>query len=591
MQFHAVLAATLVIAAVPAFSQSPSTAATPQAQQEQSPYPGTVVEDIIARVNDQVISKSDYTRALQNLDAEGRQQGWSDQEINNQKRDLLRNLIDQQLLLSKGKELDITGEDELVKRLDDIRKQNHLDSMDALQKAAESQGVSYEDFKANIRNSIITSEVIRDQVGRHISLSPSEIDSYYDQHKAEFDHPEQVRLSEILVPTANPDDAPAVAKAQAQADDIEAKLKSGADFATLAKTDSKGQTAAEGGDLGEFKRGQLAKVLEDQTFDLQAGQFTQPIRTRQGFVILKVIQHTPGGVVPLKDVEPQVEEAVGMQKMQPALRQYLMTLRDQAYIVIKQGYVDSGASPNEQNIVYSAYTPPGPKKKKHVTRARYRQSTHKAKVVQTAAAPSNVPSLADVPQSGTAASAQPAKTTQTASTAAMKPGKKEKIRYGQAPRETLPGAPTLEENAGATSPAAGNTQTASNVPADIVTDGESRQAQARPEKTRFSAQAKKNKVKKSKVKKTDPFAPPPETKEELATRQEQSAPLGLNGDTATKKKVKKKSTGEKTRFSDDSKKKKEEQSTQPAASATDQNQPPAAPSAQPDSQSTAPPQN
>ncbi len=82
------------------------------------------------------------------------------------KADLLRDLIDQQLLLSKGKELGITGETELIKRLDEIRKQNHLDSLEDLEKAAQQQGVSYEDFKANIRNSIITQQVVRDEVGR-----------------------------------------------------------------------------------------------------------------------------------------------------------------------------------------------------------------------------------------------------------------------------------------------------------------------------------------------------------------------------------------------------------------------------------------
>lgn len=578
MQFRAVLtAASLAISVIPVYSQSSAAPSAPQAQQEQTPYPGTVVEDIIARVNDQVISKSDYARALQNLEAEAHQQSWTDQELETQKRDLLRNLIDQQLLLSKGKELGITGEDELVKRLDDIRKQNHLDSMEALQKAAESQGVSYEDFKANIRNSIITSEVIRDQVGRHISISPSEIDQYYDQHKAEFDHPEQVRLSEILVPTANPDDAAEVAKARARADAVETKLKGGADFAALAKSDSSGQTAAQGGDLGDFKRGQLAKVLEDQTFDLKAGQFTQPIRTKQGFVILKVTEHTPGGIAPLKNVEPQVEEAVGMQKMQPALRAYLTKLRTEAYIDIKHGYTDSSASPNEQNeknIVYSAYTPPGPKKKKHVKRARYRERAHKTKASETAGVAANVPSLSAVPQSGTGASNTKHK--QVASAATEKPGKKEKIRFGQAPRETLPSGPTQRENAAAPNEAP------SNVAADITTDGENQQVQVKREKTRFSAQAAKHKNKKGKkANKVDEFTPPPPTTEESATRQVQSAPLGLNGDTAKKKKVKKKFTGEKTRYSDEAKKKKEEQNAQPAPSANDQGQTPNAPATQP----------
>ena len=95
----------------------------------QSPYQGTVVEDIVAMVNDQVISKSDYDRAEREMDQEGQQQGWSQQQLMQQRRDLLRSLIDNQLLLSKGKELGINGETEVVKRLDEMRKQYHMDTM------------------------------------------------------------------------------------------------------------------------------------------------------------------------------------------------------------------------------------------------------------------------------------------------------------------------------------------------------------------------------------------------------------------------------------------------------------------------------
>jgi len=139
----------------------------------ESPYGGTTVEEIVARVNDQIITRSDYDRAMKELDNEARQHGASMQETSEAHKDLLRNLIDQQLWLSKGKELDINGETELVKRLNEIRKQYNLDTLEDLEKAAKEQGVSFEDFKANIRNSIITSEVMRDQVGRKCSSRPA----------------------------------------------------------------------------------------------------------------------------------------------------------------------------------------------------------------------------------------------------------------------------------------------------------------------------------------------------------------------------------------------------------------------------------
>ena len=104
-----------------------------------------------------------------------------------------------------------------MRRLDEIRKQNNFATLDDLEKAARSQGISFEDFKANIRNSIITGNVVRDEVGRTIPMSTAEQRKYYDEHKADFAQPEQVRLSEILVPTAaNADDA-AIAAAQKKA--------------------------------------------------------------------------------------------------------------------------------------------------------------------------------------------------------------------------------------------------------------------------------------------------------------------------------------------------------------------------------------
>ena len=561
--------AGIVLSTAPSFAQTQS---KPSAPSQDLPYQGTVVERIIARVNDQVITNSDYQRARQELEAQARQQGWTQQQLFEQEHNLLRDLIDQQLLLSKGKELGISGETETVRRLDEIRKQNHLDSMEDLQKAAEAQGVSFEDFKQHIREGVISSMVIRDEVGRHLSVSQSEVQQYYEQHKADFDQPEQVRLSEILIPTPNPDDNVQVETAQKKADDIEAKLKSGADFATLAKAESGGPTASQGGDLGEFKRGQLAKVLEDQTFPLKPGEYTQPIRTKQGFVILKVTEHTAGGVQPLKDVQPQVEDALYQQKMAPALRQYLTKLREQAYIEIdtKDGYEDSAATANETQptTTYSAYVPPI-KKKKHVERTRFRQKGPKKQPqTQTAStpAPANAPSLAQVPGAATAeangqqpAAAQPAtapaqKNTQTASVGVEKPGKKEKIRFGQAPRETLPYAPTKTEDAGA------GTETATNVAQNVQVVGpngevENQQPQEKKEKSRFSDRARQPKQKKSKDK-TDPFAPAPETTDEQATRQAQSAPLGLNGDTSKPKKEK--PTG-KTRLSDKAKEKSTDQ--------------------------------
>jgi peptidyl-prolyl cis-trans isomerase SurA len=519
----------------------------------ESPYGGLTVEEIIARVNDQIITSSDYDRAMKELDDEERQRGATMQEASAARQNLLRNLIDQQLWLSKGKELGITGETELVNRLNEIRKQYHLETLEDLEKAAREQGISYEDFKANIRNQIITQAVMRQEVGQKAQFTPGEAERYFEQHKQDYAQPESVTLSEILISTGTPapsatvpggvqpDDPAKLAEAKAKADDLEAKLHAGGDFAQLARTFSDGPTAATGGDLGQFRRGALAKVLEDSTFALKAGESTEPIRTKQGYVILKVVQHIPGGVPQYKDVQEQVEQNFYMARMEPATRDYLTTMREQAYIDIKPGYADTGASSKQTKPVYSAYTPPAPKKKKKVERTRFRESTRtfRQKSPQ-ATAPDAGPAVAPGKKSKKKASADKA---------SMNPGKKEKIRYGHAPSTTLPGAPqTTTEDLGAVQqPAADAAQQPANPLEDSIKPGK---------KMRFSARAKQPKKPKAKGPKVDAQAPSAPDAAEVADRETQSGPLGLAGQTPKKKKKSSATKGEKTRFSDQNQKEK-----------------------------------
>jgi peptidyl-prolyl cis-trans isomerase SurA len=576
----ATLLAGLALTVAPAVAQ---TAGTFNPTQQASPYSGTTIEERIAQVNDEIISKSDYERAEQELDQEAHQQNWTQQQIFEQRKDLLRSLIDRQLLLSQGKQLGINGETEVVKRLDEIRKQNHLDSLDDLQKAVESQGISYEDFKEQIRENVITQEVISQQVGPHIQVSQADIQGYYNVHKQEFQRPEQVKLNEILVATPNPDDAAQVADAEKKVDGIEARLKSGADFATVAKADSSGPTAQDGGRLGDYKRGDLPKVMEDATFDLQTGQFTAPIRTKQGWLILEVADHQKGGIAALPDVQNQIQEEVGMSKMEPALRTYLTSLRDQAYIDIRPGFVDSGASPNELKFIQGAYIPPSPKKKKHLQRTRYggrpaRGRNHAAMVTTTASAsgaPAGVPTLDQV----NAQTQNGAPKTVASNTGTQKPGKKEKIRFGQAPRETLPTGDTRNVDAGAGSTPAPEQQVAINQAG--IAPGENGAADtsdatpdAKKAKTRFTDRMKEPKEKLAAdkaAKKRQPFAPPQEsqTPEQLAKDKQQAAALGLKGDTTKPaKKANPAKAGPKRRLTDEEKKKQEQQNGAPASGTT-----------------------
>jgi peptidyl-prolyl cis-trans isomerase SurA len=535
-------AISLAAALLTSFAFAQSRPSSPE-----SPYGGTTVQEIIARVNDQIITKSDYDRAQSDLNQEMRQRGATMQEISDAHRDLLRNLIDQQLWLAKGKELGVTGETELINRLNDIRKQYNLATMEDLEKAAKEQGVSFEDFKANIRNQIITQSVMRDEVGRKIAPTPGEVQRYFEAHKQQYAQPESVRLGEILISTGSqPDDPQKLAEAKSKADDIEARLHARGDFSQLARSFSEGTTAAEGGDLGQYKRGQLDKAFEEKTFSLKTGEVTDPIRTKQGYVILKVIQHVPGGVPQFTDVENDVEQNYFEEKAGPAMRQYLAKMRDEAFIQIKSGYEDSAATPAEKHssITFSAYTPPSTKKKRKVERTRFRETTHTFRQKSAAAPPTNTAAAAPAAAPGAKPSKKGKGKTQQAS---MKPGKKEKIRFGKAPQETLPSTPAGQtEDAGAV---AAEQQVANNATAEPDNPLENN---SKPEKkTRFSARARVPKQPKPKGPQLDPEAPAAPDAAEVADRQAQAGPLGLSGNQTTKKKKKAATTtGDKTRLSD-----------------------------------------
>ena len=354
---------------------------------------GQVVEEIVARVNGSIITRSEFVRSKDQLKDDVKQQDAAnaDKLFSEREKDILRDLIDQQLLLEKGKDLGITGDTDLIKRLDQMRKDMKLETMEELEKAATAQGISYEDFKQNMRNQIITQKVIGEEVGSHLNITTDEQQKFYDQHKGELEQPESIRLSEILIepekpapvkpaaekpaenatvdPNAanggnpNPQDAAdaakkaaesALAAAEAKANELLKQLRAGASFEDTAKKNSAGPSAAQGGDLGVFKRGTLAKEIEEKTFAMKSGEITEVTHVKQGYIILKVTDHQMAGIPPMKDVGPKIQDALYFEKLQPALRAYLTKLREEAYIKIQEGYADSGHSANQTEPVETA---------------------------------------------------------------------------------------------------------------------------------------------------------------------------------------------------------------------------------------------
>jgi peptidyl-prolyl cis-trans isomerase SurA len=284
--------------------------------------------------------------------------------VTEHQKNLLRDMIDQQLLIERAKDMDVSVETDLIKRLDDVRKQNNLSSLEDLEKAVEQQGIVWEDYKTQLRNSLLTQEVIRREVGGRMNIGSDEVKAYYEAHKQEFNRPEQVSLAELFLSTdgKSPEEISAV---RTRADDLHNRLVKGEDFDQLVKRYSEGSTAQQqNGDLGEFERGQLSKQLEDAVFTMEKNQFTDVIQTKTGFEILKVLDHFQAGLQPLDKVDGEITNILYRQKMDPAMRVYLAQLREESYVLVKPGYTDSAAVAGATVIQEVAPTPDAADKKK-----------------------------------------------------------------------------------------------------------------------------------------------------------------------------------------------------------------------------------
>ncbi len=348
---------------------APKKAATPIKKPTAVASEGKVVEEIVARVNNEVITRSEYDHSKVTAEEDAKsdcQNRCTPEQLKmlteDRQKNALRDLIDQSLLVQRAKDMGISVEPEVIKQLDQIRIENKLPSMEALEQAVSGQGMNWEDFKNNIRTGLLTKKVISSEVGSHINVPKEEIQKYYDEHKAEFMRPEQVVLRSIEINTTGKDEAE-VAELKKKADTALKRIQDGEDFGEIAKRFSDGSTAKQGGYLGEYKRGELSKELEDTVFAMKRNGLTPVMETKQGFLIMQVLEHYDEGEQPLSKVENEIEGKLYNQHLEPALRDYLKTLREESYVVIKPGYQDAAGGGNSEIQEVSA-TPEVTKTKK-----------------------------------------------------------------------------------------------------------------------------------------------------------------------------------------------------------------------------------
>ena len=307
-----------------------------------------VIEQIVAKVNGDIVTRSELDRLRHEAEAELQQRGVPANQIRTamleREKDLLRDRIDSLLLIQKGKDLDIKVDTEISKRLAEIQLENKIADPDKFQQwIKDNTGKSYEDFKLELKNQLLTQRVIGSEVGSKISVPREKIVEYYEKNKASFVRQEQVYLREILIGIEGKD-AAGITAAEKKAKDIVARARKGERFGDLVRDNSDALSAKQGGDLGGWKKADLNPELAAAVWDKARGYVSDPMRVPAGFEILRVDEHVKEGQATLDDVENEIKERLYMPLYQPKIREYLTSLRQQAYLEIRDGYADTGAA-------------------------------------------------------------------------------------------------------------------------------------------------------------------------------------------------------------------------------------------------------
>lgn len=292
------------------------------------------VEGIVAIVNDDVITLSDfrtqYEMATAQLRAQQMPQEQLDQQLALLKKEFLNSMITEMLLLQKAKELNLNVQEQMKSMIEKIKQDNNLASDADLRRAVEQQGMTYEGWLKQYEEGMMRQGVLYTEVERAIVLEDSEVVAYYKKNPAEFTVPTEYKLSAIYLAGENRT-AEQIEQLKAA---VDAKLKSGASFADTAAELSDPPMKDAKGELGTFKAGELETALESPVERLKPGDRTGWINNKNGWYLLQLVEKKDSYLRPFEDARKEVEEKIFNQKRAAKGEAYIKTLRERSYVKI-----------------------------------------------------------------------------------------------------------------------------------------------------------------------------------------------------------------------------------------------------------------
>ena len=293
-----------------------------------------IVEEIVAVVNDGIITRSDYRQMFElrvnELRSQQMPQGEYDKQYAALKKEHLDLMITELLLLQKARELNLNVSDQVKAMIERIKTDNNMASDADLRRAVEQQGMSYETWLKQYEEGMMRSAVIYTEVERAIVLEDSEIVQYFKKNPAEFTTPMEYKLHAVYLTTEGrtPEDCEALKAA------VDAKLKTGAAFADVAGELSDPPMKESKGDLGTFKAGELDKSLESAVEKLKAGEVGAWVNNKNGWYLLNLVEKKDSYLRPFEDARKEVEEKIYNGKRAEKADAYVKTLRERSYVRI-----------------------------------------------------------------------------------------------------------------------------------------------------------------------------------------------------------------------------------------------------------------
>jgi peptidyl-prolyl cis-trans isomerase SurA len=298
-----------------------------------APAFGQVVEEIVAVVNDDVITLSQYREQFDSTVQQLRST-FQGEEYEKQyqmlKNEMLNMMITDLLLMQQSKEKNINVSEQVKMAVDNIKKENNIESDDDLKRGLQQQGLDYGQWVKQLEDNMLKQATVYSEVDRTIVLDDSEIVGYYKLHPEEFTEPEEYRIRAIYL-SAEGKTPEALEEARKL---ISGKVKAGEPFNALAKEYSDGPAKEAEGDLGRFRKGELDKTLEQSVARLKAGETGDWVETKNGWYLLKLEEKKDSRLKTFEEVKKDVEERLYSEKKQKKLEEYLKTLKEKSYIKI-----------------------------------------------------------------------------------------------------------------------------------------------------------------------------------------------------------------------------------------------------------------